>query len=617
MKAASCRPAPGPAPAGLIGTQGAPPADSLPVPLPGPGHDGQVATQTSAQGHCLSRYPASPEISRPAVNQPQPEHRWAPARWRLYTRAQRALTTARGGLVRGAVTTRLSRDFQLLLGGSTVSMLGSRITAVSYPLLVLAVTGSPLAAGWSTFAVIAPSALIYLPAGVLVDRWDPRRVMFASELGRFAAVGIIIALIVIGNHNLVILVFAAATEQTLEVFSALAERRFSLSLVDRDQATSALVRSETRTHLVVMLGRPIGAVLFGIAWVMPFAVDAVTFLGSLWALFHIRNGRPAERRTVQHMVCEFRSALVQIASRMAATASFRGKHERVTQQPAERAMVGEIGEVFRWLRAHPFALVGLCLTTGTTFVSQALIMVFIAEVHGQRFSPIKIGIVLAASGVGGVIGSAVASSLFNWADYKLLQGQLVVWSITFGCLAFFGSGSYWAIAAAMIFLGFAGALGNIAIDTFLALYAGPKLGRVLSVDRLTSFCALALGPALGGALFANFGAQFAVRVLFAMTLFLVAGTLVITIVYYLRHRRPDVPGFTGPSALSTGPWALVNPAVLSAWLKSAYFVFRMIRAVAWGPAYLLSQQELQEAKRMLAGNRSAREAARTVSEARS
>jgi len=545
----------------------------------------------------------------------------------LYTRAQGVLRAPLRAWVRGTVATkgsantsnsRLSGDFQLLLGGSSFSMLGSRITAVAYPLLVLAVTGSPMAAGLSTFAVIAPSALIYLPAGVLVDRWDPRRVMFASELGRFLAVAVIVGAIVLRKPSLPILILAAATEQTLEVFSALAERRLSLSLVGRNRATSALVRGETRTHLVVMLGRPMGAFLFGAGPVIPFAADAFTFVVSVSALFRIKNGRPKERMTLRHMAGEFCNVvgqLAQLLSRFAQLHTHAGKQQ---EHIATSHMMAEIREVGDWLRSHLFALVGLCLTAGTTLVGQALIMVFFAEAHSQHLLPMKIGIVLAASGAGGVIGSALASKLFKLVDYRLLQGQMGVWFITLGCLAFFGSWSYLGIAAAMASLGFAGALGNIAIETFLALHAGPMLARVVSVDRLTSFCALAAGPALGGMLYANFGVQSAVAILFAMTLVLVTATLAATAIRYIRHRRahtrrspslgalnqslwldndtsrPDLcnRGFDRKQLWRSAAWKLFRSSGSVLW----YFTSRAIRAVTWGPAYLLSPQEVKEVR---------------------
>jgi MFS family permease len=60
-----------------------------------------------------------------------------------------------------------------------VSTVGTRITGVAYPLLVLALTHSPAKAGIVGFAQSLPYMLFYLPAGALVDRWNRKRVMLA------------------------------------------------------------------------------------------------------------------------------------------------------------------------------------------------------------------------------------------------------------------------------------------------------------------------------------------------------------------------------------------------------------------------------------------------------
>jgi MFS family permease len=407
-------------------------------------------------------------------------------------------------------------------------MLGSRITAVAYPLLVLAITGSPLIAGWSTFAVVAPCLLVYLPAGVLVDRWDPRRVMFASELGRGVALGSIVLGMLLGNLGLLELIVAAASDQALGVFANLAEPRFLRSLVRPDQAPSALVRGETRNHLSVLFGRPAGALLFGMGPVYPFAAGTFSFLVSLIALFHIRNGRSEDHRAVSHMVTEMRHKLrgawIFVASLIAHRSIFPVHMSIVPQADGSHprdsmavSMIADIRDGFSWLGSNLYACGGLLLTTGTTFVSQALIMVFFAEVHSRGIPLTKVGIVLAASGVGGVVGSAAASRLFPRFGYKLLQGQMVMWVLTFGFLAFAGGGpSYWHFAIAMAVLGFAGALGNISINTYMALHADTRLARVLSIDRLTSFLALALGPAVGGLLVAKYGVHSTVIILFCL-----------------------------------------------------------------------------------------------------
>src|SRR5713226_4457719 len=192
-----------------------------------------------------------------------------------------------------AIPLRRNRDFQLLLCGSSVSMLGSRMSAIAYPLLVLALTGSPMDAGWAGFAAVAPSILVYLPAGALVDRWNPRRVMLVSELSRGAAITFIVVALMAQRPSVVVLVLAIAVEEILEVFSVLAERRIVPSLVKPAQTASALARSEARSHMVILIGRPLGGLLFGLGRVLPFAADALSFTFSVGALLRIRDKRAA------------------------------------------------------------------------------------------------------------------------------------------------------------------------------------------------------------------------------------------------------------------------------------------------------------------------------------
>jgi hypothetical protein len=58
-----------------------------------------------------------------------------------------------------------NRDFQLLWAGQAVSLLGSQTSKIAYPLLVLAMTGSPAKAGIAGFAAMLGYLLFPLPAG--------------------------------------------------------------------------------------------------------------------------------------------------------------------------------------------------------------------------------------------------------------------------------------------------------------------------------------------------------------------------------------------------------------------------------------------------------------------
>ena len=77
------------------------------------------------------------------------------------------------------VPLRRNRDFQLLWGGQAVSLLGSQTSKIAYPLLVLAMTGSPAKAGIAGFAAMLGYLLFPLPAGGLADRHDRKRIMIA------------------------------------------------------------------------------------------------------------------------------------------------------------------------------------------------------------------------------------------------------------------------------------------------------------------------------------------------------------------------------------------------------------------------------------------------------
>jgi MFS family permease len=423
-------------------------------------------------------------------------------------------TRAVQGTVAAAVSLRQNRGFRLLLTGSCVSMLGSRLTTVAYPLLVLAVTSSPVTAGWACFAITAPSVFFYLPAGALVDRFNPRITMLTCEILRGLILATIVAALLLWHVTVAQLIGAGVIEEILEVFSTLAERRLTRSLVDSGNAATALAQSEAGTHMTVMIGRPLGALLFGAAHALPFIIDSLSFCASIGALVRIK------------------------------------KHEKKKPpgRPQNRRLTDEISEGIDWLRCNHFARVALLLTAGTTLIGQALIMIFLGEAHAVHLGAIYIGIALAASGLGGALGSIIAPWLLRIWRYSLFKAQLTGWLATFVCLALPGGHSFPWMAVAMGSLGFTGALGNIAFDTYINTYAEEAiLARVISLIWVTSFLALALGPLIGGVLLKAFGAGGAVMAL-------LIGTVL------LRFAAPATPEATADDPLTESSPHYLNGA---------------------------------------------------------
>ena len=128
-----------------------------------------------------------------------------------------------------------NREFILLWSGEALSALGSQISLVAFPLLVLAVTGSPAKAGVVGFARNLPIALLALPAGVLADRLNRKYLMVACDGLRASALALIPIAIATGDVPFTLIVFVALIDGTGFVFTYVTERAAMRQLVPPDQ----------------------------------------------------------------------------------------------------------------------------------------------------------------------------------------------------------------------------------------------------------------------------------------------------------------------------------------------------------------------------------------------
>src|SRR5438270_8067161 len=80
-----------------------------------------------------------------------------------------------------------NRDFLLLWGGQMMSAVGSQVSLIAFPWLILAVTSSPAQAGLIAAIRTLPYILFGLPAGALIDRWNRKQVMILCDTGRALA----------------------------------------------------------------------------------------------------------------------------------------------------------------------------------------------------------------------------------------------------------------------------------------------------------------------------------------------------------------------------------------------------------------------------------------------
>jgi MFS family permease len=380
-----------------------------------------------------------------------------------------------------------NRDFMLLWTGQVVSTLGARVTALAYPLLVLALTGSPLWAGVVGFAQALPFLLVYLPAGALVDRLDRKQVMLVADAVRVLVLATVIVGLVWDVLGLTHVVLAVFLDGACFVFFQLAESAALPHIVPRRQLPTALAQNQAREYGAELAGNPLGGVLFAVGHAVPFVVNAVTYALSFVGLLFVRPGLQAER-------------------------------ERSAQ-----GLLADIREGITWLWRQRFLRAVVALVGGTNIVLNALTLVLIVRAGEMDAPPALIGVLLSFSGVAAILGSIVAPWLHRRIPTRLVVvGSLWVWALGTAVLVLMPTPLWLGVAAGASQL--IGPLFNITVQAYrYALVPDRLQARTQSAARMISWGTIPLAPLVAGILLEVVGSAGTLLAL-AVLMLAVAGT---------------------------------------------------------------------------------------------
>jgi MFS family permease len=377
---------------------------------------------------------------------------------------------------------RRNRDFLLLWSGQVVSTVGSEVSQIAYPLLVLALTRSPRDAGIVGFARALPFLLFYLPAGAYVDRWDRKRVMLAADAGRALALGSVAIWLALGHPPLAWLAVTSFVEGSLFVFFQLSEGAALPQIVPKEQLPQAIAQNQARQQGAGLVGSPLGGALYGLSRLVPFTADAVSYAVSFLSLLFVR---PA----------------------------FQGERE-----PAQRSLRSEIGEGLGWLRRQPFLRAITGFVAGTNFVHQALSLVLIVRLKDLGASPALIGAVFAVISTGSIAGALAAPWVQRHAPPALVVlGSLWLWPAQTAVLFLLRDPIVIGVVTAAGFT--TGPIFNVVVGAYrYALVPERLYGRVASASLLFAWGSIPLGSLFAGYGIAAWGARPMLVVLAAMLL---------------------------------------------------------------------------------------------------
>jgi MFS family permease len=313
---------------------------------------------------------------------------------------------------------RTNANFRRLWGGTIVSLFGDWFNTIALYRTVEMISGSALALGLVFVAKLLPLAIASPVAGLIVDRFDRRRVMIGADLGRAV---IVLGFLFVEQGGLA-LVYSLATLQI--VVSAVFNPAKSAALpniVDARNLLTANALMSATWSTMLAIGAAVGGV--AVEFLGPqavFVIDSVTYLVSAWFIW--RTVIPQNTEEVEPTATPVRDGLRRI--------------------------------VDGWQRLREVPSVGRIALAKATWAIGGGAPVFMLVILGEVLMPespaLGIGLLFSARGIGTGLGPILARALF--VDQSRWPGLLGVFIIGSGLGYLAVSASTWIVAVVVFVL---------------------------------------------------------------------------------------------------------------------------------------------------------------------
>jgi MFS family permease len=373
-----------------------------------------------------------------------------------------------------------NRNFRLLFSAGALTNLGDGVILLALPWLATLMTKDPLAIGAVAAAGRFPWLLFAIPAGVIIDRTDQRKLIARADLIRAAIVGAILLLAVNAPVEGAVWVLAglAFLLGSAEVLRDNAAQTILPSIVDPDDLEAANGQLWSVEQLTgQFIGPPLAGILIVAGIGIPFGLDLALLVlaaGLVW--------------------------LISLQPQIRATAGFR---EALLQGIA-------------FMRGDRL-LLRLAIVLGfANFIATATLTVqvlFVQDVLG--LSAFAYGTILSVAALGAIAGSLLAPRITKAIGNQIsLFLCIAAWAVGYSVIGLTNSGVvmgislFFVMAAAMVWNVITVSWRQRRIPTEL-------LGRVNSIYRFFGWGSMPLGALAGGAVVAllqdGLGRELAIR----------------------------------------------------------------------------------------------------------
>jgi MFS family permease len=386
------------------------------------------------------------------------------------------------------------RNYRLFFGGQTVSLIGTWVTRIATSWLVYRLTGSELLLGVVGFAGQVPLLLLSPFAGVLVDRWDRRRLLVVTQV-LSALQSAALAFLAFTHITVTEIILLQIAQGIINAFDTPARQAFVVEMVDkREDLPNAIALNSSMFNASRIIGPSIGGMLIAVAgegWC--FTLDAISYVAVILSLLAMRFTRPPVIRPLTRMLDDLRSGV-----------------KYVFGFPPVRALLADVAIVGTF---------GMMYTTLAPVIASKVL-------HGGAHT---LGILMTASGLGALLGTIYLASRHTVLGLgKVIVAASIALSLALAAFAF--AHHLWIALLVLPVIGAGMMLQAASANTILqTVVSGELRGRVMAFYGVAVLGTQPFGSLLAGVLGERIGTQN--TILFSATVCLAASI-------WFAFRRP-------------------------------------------------------------------------------
>jgi MFS family permease len=323
------------------------------------------------------------------------------------------------------------RNYRLFFTGQVVSLAGTWMQNIALAWLVIELSGSALAVGALAFCRFLPFLLFGLVAGVLVDRFDTRRLLVVTQ-GTAMVVSIVLAVVTLtGSATLPVVYALALLGGLVLVVDAPGRQTLTFQMVGPAELQNAVALNSGLFNASRVIGPAIaGLLIAAVGTGLCFVVNAVSFLAVLVSLNLLRPEEltPVARQETrvvagirEGVAWAFHAPLVRTVLAVVTVVSTVGFNFHVLVPLLASETLDAGAETFGIL-SSAFGLGALVGALATASLREASSRAFLSGAVG--FSLLMFALALADSvpvALGLLFGLGVSFSLFTSSASALIQ----------------------------------------------------------------------------------------------------------------------------------------------------------------------------------------------------